>query len=226
MKRTKFKTDSKTSIKARTMILDDPSDESNDVQARDVMKIWSEHLRRGNSLINPIIGIDLSLNGTGIACNKDQGIPGLVQDGYLFREIVPKSKERIPRWIIIRQAIRDICKTWQHNSSLLVLIEGYSFGARGRAVVSLAEIGGIIRMDLNDQGVKFIEIPPTALKKFVTGKGNSNKDIILKEVYRRWDMNLDSHNLADAFGLVKLGEAILGYDKFTKEQMKVVEQFK
>jgi crossover junction endodeoxyribonuclease RuvC len=168
----------------------------------------------------PIIGIDLSLNATGVCSSQSSQIFNTIH-GYGFIEVEPKSKG-IPRWNMIREAIRSILSEVGRNS--VVFIEGYSFGAHSRSVTGLAEIGGIIRMDLHDHGVKFIEIPPTVLKKFVTGKGICKKDIILKEVYRRWNMDLSSHNLADAFGLVKLGEATLNptaIHNLTKDQKSV-----
>ncbi len=173
-----------------------------------------------------IIGIDLSLNGTGICCSTlIHGIKHQ-QNGYCFYEVIPKNKERYPRWFTIRAAIQKFYVGCTPTPK--IFIEGYSFMSRSRSVVDLAEIGGIIRMDLHDHGLHFTEIPPTVLKKFITGKGNVKKDLILKEIYRRWGMDLDSHNLADAYALVKLGEAVLGLnqDVLTKNQKTVVSKLK
>lgn len=67
----------------------------------------------------------------------------------------------------------------------LVAIEGYSYGAKGRAFISLAELGGIVRHDLWDAGIPYLEVPPTVVKKYATGKGNANKDDVLTAAIRR-----------------------------------------
>ena len=52
--------------------------------------------------------------------------------------------------------------------------------------------------------LEFKIISPTTLKKFVTGKGNSGKDIMLLEVYKRWNVSFSNNNLADAYGLARM----------------------
>ena len=161
-----------------------------------------------------IVGIDLSLTATGLCSRSPRG-------GYSTEEFSPKKKVLIARWVAIRKYIRDFLPL---SKKCFVFIEGYAFAARSRSVTGLAEIGGIIRMDLYDHGIEYIEIAPTMLKKFVTGKGNVKKDLILKEVYRRWNMDLESHNMADAYGLVKLGEAAFGLPgDWTKDQLKIAK---
>lgn len=46
-----------------------------------------------------------------------------------------------------------------------------------------------------------LQVPPTVLKKFVTGKGNAKKQEMLLEVYKRWGADLSDDNAADAYGL-------------------------
>ncbi|MGD2073064.1 MAG: hypothetical protein PVG65_06210, partial [Candidatus Thorarchaeota archaeon] len=47
-------------------------------------------------------------------------------------------------------------------------------------------------------------IAPSTLKKFVTGKGNCKKELILLKVYQKFEIEFDNHNLADAFSLAKM----------------------
>lgn len=81
-----------------------------------------------------------------------------------------------------------------------VIIEGYSFMSKHN-LVTMAEVGTVIRFFLWQENYDYIELPPTALKKFVTGKGNCKKDLILLKVYKRWGFETDNDNIADAFGL-------------------------
>lgn len=56
----------------------------------------------------------------------------------------------------------------------LVAMEGYAFGAKG-LVFHIGECGGIIKNRMWANGIRFEVVPPTALKKHATGKGNSDK---------------------------------------------------
>lgn len=51
-------------------------------------------------------------------------------------------------------------------------------------------------------------VAPMTLKKFVTGKGNSPKDVMIKCVYQKWGFDTDSNDLADAYGLARLAYAL------------------
>lgn len=56
-----------------------------------------------------------------------------------------------------------------------VTIEGYSMGSKGR-VFNLAENCGVLKHKIWRAGKKIDIVPPTTVKKFATGKGNSDKD--------------------------------------------------
>jgi len=88
------------------------------------------------------------------------------------------------------------------------MIEGYAFGAKGSSGISLGELGGVTRVALYDLNVPFIEIPPTQLKRFVTGSGIAQKQVMLKEVYKRFGADINDDNVCDAFSLVQLGRAV------------------
>lgn len=93
----------------------------------------------------------------------------------------------------------------------LVVFEGYSYA--GKFVNSLQyELGAVLRYVMWEKGVPFVEVAPTSLKKFVTGKGNAKKDLMLLSVYKRWDFDTEDDNEADAYGLAQFGRALHGYD--------------
>lgn len=84
----------------------------------------------------------------------------------------------------------------------LVAIEGYAFGARnGREAAG--ELGGAVRLALHAAGIPMIEVPPSTLKKYVTGKGVADKNIMLREVFRRWAYEAKNDDLADAYSLAR-----------------------
>lgn len=161
------------------------------------------------------LGIDLSLTEPGF-CLQPGGNPWHYNTGKL------RGMARIER---IRQevdcAVRD-CKPD------IICIEGYSFGSQGRAVVSAGELGGVVRHGLYLQGYGFTEVAPSQLKKYATGKGNTDKNLVLLAVYKRWGVDLINDNEADAFVLAQIGLALLGeYDgKLTVPQAEVIQAIK
>lgn len=165
-----------------------------------------------------IIGIDPSLTATGIV---------VLRDGEV--ELAETTKNRpelgtIERVRLIRERISDIIfnlKTGQKTKEGfpywqapdLITIEGFSYASKGRSVFDIAYLGWRIREELErlreQDNVPWIEVSPTQVKKFATGKGNANKEIILQQVYKRWGYETDNNNIADAFVLAKIGEAYL-----------------
>lgn len=107
----------------------------------------------------------------------------------------------------------------------LVVIEGYAFGARGSMVFSIGELGGVLRLLLYQKSIKTVEIPPTTLKKFVCGKGNVKKNILIKEVYKKWGIDFDDDNLADAYGLARIGSVIVNKSKLKKYERESLKNY-
>lgn len=63
------------------------------------------------------------------------------------------------------------------NNATHVFIEDYSFGSTGR-VFNIAENCGLLKHKLWSNKIPFTTIPPTVIKKYATGKGNSNKEVL------------------------------------------------
>ena len=69
------------------------------------------------------------------------------------------------------------CIRWYDGRVNKVYLEDYAFAATGR-VFNIAENTGILKKQLREAGFKYTTIPPTVIKKHVTGKGNANKDLM------------------------------------------------
>ena len=93
-----------------------------------------------------------------------------------------------------------------HNPSLIV-IEGYAYG-NAHTLVTLVEIGTIIRHTLFSHGLSWYDVPPSKLKKFTTGKGNAKKDEMAVHVKDRWGFTSKSNDVVDAYALAQLGRMI------------------
>lgn len=136
-----------------------------------------------------IVALDLSLTCSGWASYSD----GEVSSGIW--KPPKKGAERL-----------DAACNWIDSTitrASLILIEGYAFGARGRGIISLGELGGVARLVIYQAGIPFIEIAPTQLKKFCTGKGNARKEEVLVAVLKRFG-DIRSNDEADALGLLQM----------------------
>lgn len=142
-----------------------------------------------------ITAIDLSLRATGYATESGSGVLypakslglGMERNNWIMRRVLDLG------------AGADV-----------LVIEGYSFGSQGRAVFDTAELGGIVRWALWSKGIPFVEVPPSNLKLFATGKGNSKKDLVLAEAVRRLNYGGSDHNEADALWLRAMAFAAYG----------------
>lgn len=69
----------------------------------------------------------------------------------------------------------------QKESVQRIAVEGYSYGSKGSLIFNIAENGGIFKHKLYKFNIPFIIPPPTHIKKYATGKGNSNKNIMYEQ---------------------------------------------
>jgi len=79
-----------------------------------------------------------------------------------------------------------------------------SFQSRGQAMAQLGALHFILRIFLFQEKLDYRVVEPTVLKRFVTGKGQGKKELMLKEVYKKWGADFDDNNLADAYGLARI----------------------
>lgn len=73
-------------------------------------------------------------------------------------------------------------------------LEGYSMGSRGK-IFDIAENIGLLKHKIWKSGIPFITPAPTQVKKFYTGKGNANKDLM-------FEASVENHGLD--FGITKI----------------------
>ena len=156
-----------------------------------------------------ILGIDLSLNSTGLCIHHEAvGDTFINKKGYSFFLIdFPRPTKKKPgpareeKWFKIVERIEYFA---DHADE--VVLEDYAFGAIGRGKSILCEIGGIVRYCLRKKHVHYTLVSPTTLKRFLGSVGS--KSMVPKECLKRWKIDLDSDDLADALVLTKIGEAI------------------
>jgi Holliday junction resolvasome RuvABC endonuclease subunit len=177
----------------------------------------------GASLDNVAIGIDQSYSGFGITLLD-------VDELANYRTIVFKAEElHIDRLVWIQEKLTEILEG-VHNfntpKSITVAMEGYAFGTTMAHM--LGELGAIVKLvcynELDGFEGKYpYIIPPTTLKKYITGKGTGvQKNQILLNVYKKWGVEFTDDNAADSYALAMLaaGKGELEYEKEILQKIK------
>jgi crossover junction endodeoxyribonuclease RuvC len=140
------------------------------------------------------------------------------------KEITSKEEQDPQRFFDITEQILD----WL-NEGDIITIEGFSYGSRGRGVSTQYGLGWIIRAELIKNGYSYIEVSPSAVKKFATGKGNASKDAMAVPIYKKWSFEHDSDNVRDAYVLAQIAKALHeeeGLTTYQKEVMKKIQEGK
>lgn len=148
------------------------------------------------------IGLDLSLSSTGMSCLHF--VHGETYRAEIAR-VQPKKLDGPRRIVYIRDAVLEFVEAQRPD---VISIEHYAFGAKNQAH-QLGELGGVVRVALHEYGYGYYDCAPGVLKKFVTGKGNAPKDVVIKGVYKQWGFDTDSNDVADAYSLSWISRALL-----------------
>lgn len=147
-----------------------------------------------------VVGLDPSLTAFGVT------VMAVDDPDHWATWVIRSGKKGLPRLAEIRQTLMTILS---RLNVCKIVIEGYSFGSSRSQAHALGELGGTIRMALFDSGfVPLGEMPPSTLKKFATGAGNSKKAEMLLQVFKRWDVEFDDDNAADSYALARAALAL------------------
>jgi len=174
-----------------------------------------------------ICGLDLSLTGTGVIVLKLNEKNDLVVN-ELVKSKPSKEKTHLSEIIRLKELVDNIFKIISEKIDLkkddiLFVIEGLSFGmGRTNTLTVLAALNYLVRLNIYNLNHKFIIVAPTSLKKFIAGKGNVKKDVMLLKIFTTYNMQFFDDNLADAFGLAKIGETLIMDDPKDKAQREVI----
>jgi len=89
-----------------------------------------------------------------------------------------------------------------------IVIEGYSLNMKNASsVIPLVELGGLMRFMMQIEGMTWYDPRATEIKKFATGKGGSPKEVVMMNVFKRWEYESKTNNIADAYVCAAMGLA-------------------
>lgn len=172
-----------------------------------------------------IVGLDLSLTGTGISVwtvANGKELPGV-------NSVVTNKLRGMPRIDHIWKAISfemDCVAT----GSTIVYIEDFAFGVQQNQsfVREIGMLHGVIRHYLWKASIPIKLVAPTVLKKFVAGSGAAKKEVVILDVYKRFGFEARDNNMADAYSLMAFGRAVEGlWDKeLLSFQKETVDKFR
>lgn len=167
-----------------------------------------------------VLGLDISLTSTGFAYRHPR-------DEEIHTGVIKPSMKGVARLIFIRRAIEMII---MEHGTTHVVIEGYSMGRfQMQRAHSTGEIGGALKVMFWEKRIPILIVSPKGLKKFATGNGNSTKPQVQGHIMTRWHYRIDQEDEADAFVLLKAGEAYhnprkaRGYDTKRREALENFE---
>jgi len=96
------------------------------------------------------------------------GVSNIIAEPYPEWETEEERHDVLSSWVI---SLVQECSE--------VFIEGYAFATSAQAGVrSIAENTGLLKHKMWKQKMSFKSYPPTVIKKFATGKGNANKELM------------------------------------------------
>jgi hypothetical protein len=143
-----------------------------------------------------IAGIDYSLTSPAICVYKDENGGHFDFDRCVFHYLSNNEKQQqlaagtglvnlradsYPEWQSEEERHEKL-STWAYNivqGCEEVFLEGYAFATSVQAGVrSIAENTGLLKHKMWKNKLKFQTFPPTVIKKFATGKGNANKELM------------------------------------------------
>jgi hypothetical protein len=157
---------------------------------------------------NIYVGLDPSLTGFGLAVYRP--LSGVFSVTTLTSKPALGIYERMWRFDKLLGDVIDAIP----DETVGIGVEGYSFASKGGLAFDRVEFGGILRHRIVcDLQIAPVEVPPTALKKFVLGKGRGkgvDKAAQRIAAFKRWGIEFDDDNQCDAYVLARIAACIGG----------------
>lgn len=143
------------------------------------------------------VGLDQSYSGFGIVVIDDQEVQTSLW------KFPPRDSDGSRLGDIYVNLVTLFTRLQDQYDDVHIAMEGYAMG-RTFNREKLGELGGIVKLShATVFGTDPVVVPPTSLKKFVTGKGTASKDAMVSAVQSKWAKNITNNNLADAYGLAE-----------------------
>ena len=174
-----------------------------------------------------VVGLDLSLTESGIACGRGVGTHEL--QGPHTSVVTPGKLRGAERLAKIRDQVTlhvfGRCGPFERAD--VAVIEAYGY-LKGNAM-AIPEVHGTVKVAIFDERIPIAVVPPSVLKKWATGSGNAKKAEMIAAAIRRFGFEGSNENEADAWLLMRMGEqaystfGLIDPPKYQTEMLERVE---
>ncbi len=146
------------------------------------------------------VGIDPSLTGCAYIvleeCENNE--IKIVKKGLISTSAKDNIEDRFNKILKELEFIKNIQRLGN------VYIEGLSFQSKGQSITELAGLHYLIRLMLFNSNTNYEIIEPTKLKKYITGKGQCKKNLMLLNIYKKFGIEFTDDNEGDAYCLARM----------------------
>ena len=169
-----------------------------------------------------VVGIDPSMTSTGLTALDEFG--ELVDHRTVESSNIGNTvKQRMMRIETVTRTVLSFCRT---HAPRVICIEGYSYGSDHNAA-RMVEFGCLIRYAVSRE-FNLFEVAPTALKKFITGKGGwkgGGKVPLIVEIVAKYGVQFKSDDEFDAYSLARVALQLAELEKPSNQhQREVIKQ--
>lgn len=148
------------------------------------------------------VGFDQSYSGFGIV------ILTPVESKSFLWKFPPTGSDGMRLGDIYASLVTLLTRIQDTYDEVHVAMEGYANGKTFNRE-KMGELGGVVKLaHATVFGFDPEIVPPTTLKKFVTGKGTASKDDMIAAVNSKWDTTVTNNNIADAYGLAEYARSL------------------
>lgn len=176
------------------------------------------------------VGIDQSLTGFALSVVS-------VDDPTLHRTWVYKSDRRgVSRLADIQWWLENKFDELDTSSNRIMDISMEAAIIASPSSLVLGELAGMVKLSCwryfdgtMNSVIPFPEhlrtpllVPPTVVKKFAAGKGNAKKQEMLLQIYKRYGLEFNNDNAADAYALARIASKVT----INAVEEQIIEQLK
>lgn len=165
---------------------------------------WPAYLAeiRSHRLDAKVVGIDLSLNSTGlfVGTRDLMSIEGV--------SVLLATPEGLVGQRRLDFVVDGVLGALEGLDVAVVCFEDAAFASPHRAHAK-GELHGVVKREVWLRGYWCCGVPPASLKVFATGRGNGDKGDMKIGVFKRWKFEHPSADIVDAFGCSKMGAALI-----------------
>lgn len=155
--------------------------------------------------ISGVVGLDLSLTGTGVVRFSNNPAEDKVIMTIGTDSKFGPIEERL------KFSIKKIIELISPFDIVFIEDYAYSISPRKSSLTTLAELGGIIKyICWRKTGLWPIAVASTSIKKWLSGKGNLKQENFLLEGYKKYKREFRTKDEVVAYTLADFGHCLIG----------------